>query len=116
VQRSVSKANALYRNANWDLVDGLKEGQVKLEDVADKDLPENMRGMTKDQRKAYVEEQGKKRGELQKQINDLNAAREKFIADKRREDAKAGADTLDAAVLKAVREQMKQKQFEAEAK
>jgi hypothetical protein len=116
VQRSVSKANALYRNANWDLVDGLKEGTVKLDDVADKDLPENMRGMTKEQRKAYVDEQAKKRGDLQKQINDLNAAREKFVAEKRREDAKTGADTLDAAVLKAVREQMKQKQFEAEAK
>ena len=117
VQRSVSTANALYQNSTWDLVDGTKNGQVKLEDVADKDLPENMQKMTKEERKAYVEEQSKKRGEIQKQINDLNTAREKFVADKRREQAQtAGPDTLDAAVLKAVREQMKAKEFTTEAK
>ena len=116
VQRSVSKANSLYQNSTWDLVDGTKNGQVKLDDIADKDLPENMQKMTKEQRQAYVDEQGKKRGEIQKQINDLNTAREKFVADKRREEAKSGADTLDAAVLKAVREQMQKKEFTTEAK
>jgi tRNA uridine 5-carbamoylmethylation protein Kti12 len=97
-------------------VDGSKNGKIKLDDIADKDLPEVMQKMTKEQRRAYVDEQAKTRGELQKQINDLNTAREKFVADKRREEAKSGADTLDAAVLKAVREQMQKKEFTTEAK
>jgi hypothetical protein len=116
VQRSLSKAQAVYQNSSWDLVDATKNNAVKLEDVKEAELPENMRKMTADERKAYVEEQGKKRADLQKQINDLGAQRDAYVAEKRREEAKNGADTLDAAMLKAVREQMKQKAFEVEAK
>ena len=110
VARAVAKSNALYSNANWDLVDAVNQKNVKLEDVKEADLPEPMRKMTPEQRKAYVEEQAKQRADLQKQINSLNADREKFIADKRKEAGKA--DTLDAAMLGAVDEQLKGKQFE----
>ncbi|HEV2296274.1 MAG TPA: vWA domain-containing protein [Tepidisphaeraceae bacterium] len=116
VQRSISKAQSLYSNASWDLVDATKEKSIKLEDIEAKDLPEGMRQMTPQQRKAHVEEQARKRGEIQKQINDLGARREKYVAEKRREEANDGADTLDAAMLKAVREQLTKKQFEVAEK
>jgi hypothetical protein len=116
VQRSVAKAQTVYRNATWDLVDAAKEGKVELAKVAEAELPEEMRKMTPQQRQAYVEEQGKKRVELQQQINDLNKKREEFVAAKRVEEAKGGADTLDAAMLTAVREQIGKKQFEVAEK
>ncbi|MGB7158520.1 MAG: vWA domain-containing protein [Tepidisphaeraceae bacterium] len=114
VQRSVSKAQSVYRNAGWDLVDASKGKEFKIESVDAKDLPENMRSMTPEQRKAYVEEQAKKRSEVQAKINDLNQQREKFVAAKQKE--AAGADTLDAAMLTAVREQLGKKEFEVERK
>jgi hypothetical protein len=114
VQRAVSKANALYKNGSWDLVDAVvNDKTVKLDDVKEEDLPESMRSMTQQQRKEHVEAQAKARSDLQKQINTLNTEREKFVAEKRREQAAAsGKDTLDAAMLNAVGEQLKTSQFE----
>ena len=116
VERSLSKAQAVYKNSTWDLVDATRENKVKLEEVAEAEFPENMRKMTPDERKAYVAEQTKKRADLQKQITDLGAQRDKYVAEKRREQAAGGADTLDAAMLKAVREQMAKKEFEVAEK
>jgi hypothetical protein len=116
VQRSVSKAQAVYRNSTWDLVDATKDKSVKLEELEAKDLPEEMQQMTPQQRQAYVEEQAGKRAQLRKHINELNAQREKFVAEKRREAAAGGADTLDAAMLKALRQQMAKKEFEVAEK
>jgi len=112
VQRAVSKANAQYQNARWDLVDASKDKNFDLEKVDEKDLPEHMRSMKPEERKAYVAEQAKKRGEIQAQINELNEARVKFVAAKQKE--AAATDTLDAAMLTAVREQLAKKEFEVE--
>lgn len=116
VQRSISKAQPVYQNATWDLVDATKENKIKLDEIDAKELPENMRSMTSGQRKAHVEEQAKKRADIQKQINDLGAQRDQYVAEKRRAEATSGADTLDAAMLKAVREQLAKNQFEVAEK
>jgi hypothetical protein len=113
MQRAQSKASSLYRNANWDLVDAaVNDKTVKLEDVKEADLPENMRGMTPEQRKAHVEAQAKARTDIQSKIRSLGTEREKFIAEKRRESTAAGDNTLDSAILGAVGEQLKAKDFE----
>ena len=113
MQRAQSKASSLYRNANWDLVDAaVNDKTVKLEDVKEADLPENMRGMTPEQRKAHVEAQAKARTDIQEKIKSLGTEREKFIAEKRRESTAAGENTLDSAILGAVGEQLKAKDFE----
>ena len=111
--RAQSKASSLYRNANWDLVDAaVNEKTVKLEDLKEADLPENMRGMTPEQRRAHVEAQAKARTDIQAKIKSLGAEREKFIAEKRRESTATGENTLDSAILGAVGEQLKAKDFE----
>ena len=114
VQRAVSKScDTLYCNAQWDLVDAVKQKQVKLEDVKDGDLPENMKKMTAAERAKYVEEMGKKRGEIQAKIQTLDTERQKFVAEKRRE--MVGEDkSLGAALLAAVRTQACGKGFEFE--
>jgi hypothetical protein len=108
----MSKASTLYRNASWDLVDAVvNDKTTKLEDVKEADLPENLRKMTPDERKAYVDQQAKARTDVQAKIKSLGEEREKFIAEKRRADAAAkGSNTLDSAILTAVDEQMKAKQ------
>ncbi len=111
VQRQVAKAQSQYTNTGWDLVDAVRQGKVKIEDVKEEDLPENMRKMTMDERKAHIEAKAKEREDLKKQINDLNEERNKHVAKKKRELSKSGEDTLDSAVIKAVREQAKKKNF-----
>jgi hypothetical protein len=106
VSRMVAKAGAQYRNASWDLVDAIREGNVKIEDVKVEDLPESMQKMTLEQRKAYVEGQQKARLDLQKQIQQLNEERVKFVAAKQKELAeKTGKESLDQAMLRAAHEQ-----------
>jgi len=111
VQRAVSKASSNYRNAGWDLCDAVAEGK-KLEEVDVKDLPEAMQKMGAEDRAKYVESKRLERAQIQRQINALNADREKFVAAKQKEQASAATETLDSAMLKAMREQMKAKGFE----
>ena len=66
VQRQVAKAQAVYSNSSWDLVDAVEE--MKVVDVSklkDEQLPAEMKKMTPEQRKTYVAEKAKKRAEIQ---------------------------------------------------
>jgi hypothetical protein len=112
--RAAAKSSSLYRNASWDLVDAVKEQKTDVAAVAVEDLPQNMKTMTPQQRKTYVEAQTKKRGDLQQKIKDLSEARDKFIAEKKR-DATTQA-TLETAMVTTVRRQVVTKQFEMESK
>lgn len=114
VQRMIVKANAQYRNAHWDLVDAMREGKVNLEELDTKTLPKNMQAMTLDEQRSYVETQARKRAEIRERINHLNAEREKYVARKRKELAKSGEQTLDQAMLSALRAQATAKGFKTE--
>ncbi|MBN1498579.1 MAG: VWA domain-containing protein [Spirochaetes bacterium] len=109
VQRSIAKASVQYKNSTWDMVDAVKENEVKIEDMKDSELPDEMKGMNAKERKAYVEKMDKKRTEIQARIKKLSDEREKYIAKERA--ANAGKNTLDEAVLGAVREQANKKNY-----
>jgi hypothetical protein len=110
--RAAAKGSALYSNELWDLVDACKKDSVKLADVKEEQLPEEMRKMTLDQRKAHLTEKETERTKIQAEITRLNTERNKFLADEMKKRATAGEKTLDEALIKAVREQCKQKKFE----
>jgi hypothetical protein len=111
VQRAVSKANGLYKNGNWDLVDAVvNDKSIKLDDLKEADLPADMKKMNSQQRQDFIAAKSRERGEIQQKINTLNGDREKFIAEKRKESGKS--DTLDAAMLNAVDEELTSKHFE----
>lgn len=110
-QRVASKAGHQYRNTEWDLVDALEEDAVKLEDVKERDLPEAMKEMTLEERKAYVAKKQAEREGIQEKIKTLSAERNKFIAEKRKEEAESNKDTLGNQVREAVRDQAEAKGF-----
>lgn len=113
INRAVAKTSEQYRNSNWDLCDAVKEGQVKLSEVKSEDLPENMRSMTHDQREAYVRTQETRRTEIKSQIRVLTKARNAYVAAKRKDmSSSGGADTLETAMIKAVREQAAAKHYQ----
>lgn len=109
VQRSVAKASEQYNNAGWDLLDAVDSKSVNVEDMKADDLPAEMKGMGKQQRKEYVEKMMKKRTELQKKINSLNEERRKFVESEMKKNAEQ--NTLDSAIIKTVRKQAEDKSF-----
>jgi hypothetical protein len=113
-QRAICKASQNYRNVAWDLVDALKEGHVKLEELKRDELPEELREMAPQERKAFVERRAREREEIQKRIQELDAARRKHVAEEMNKRSAAGEKTLEAAVIASVREQARAKSFELE--
>jgi hypothetical protein len=109
-ERAAAKGGKLYR-CEWDLVDACRDKKVKLDEVKDEDLPAAMRTMTPEQRKAHVEEMGRKREAIQKEIAEVNAKRQAFIEEERKKQAPAATAGLDEAVKSAVREQAEAKGF-----
>ncbi len=114
VGRAIAKKNAQYRNSQWDLIDAIDEEKVKLEDIKKEDLPEELQKLTADELKKHIEEKRKERAELKKQLDELETARNKFVAEKRRELAEKGEETFDAALIKAIRAQAENRGFKSE--
>ncbi len=114
VQRAAAKSTTHYKNVAWDLVDAEKEGKIKIEDIKDEDLPEEMKKMSKQERKEYIEKLKKKRTAIQGKIQQLKKERDQYVAGKRK--AMTGDKTLDAAMLEAIRDQAEQKNYKFEKK
>lgn len=110
VQRAVSKTRAVYKNADWDLVEAVEEGEADIKELKEEELPEEMQKMTVKEREKYIKEKQIERAEIQKQINKLNEKREKYVAKKRAEMSQD--NTLDAVMLKTVREQAEKKDYQ----
>lgn len=105
VQRAVTKSSGLYSNSSWDLVDALKDGKVKLEDVKEADLPQELKGLTLEQRKAKVEDLRTRRGEIQARIAELNKQRADFVAQKLKDAGQDAGNSLQAALVQSIRAQ-----------
>jgi hypothetical protein len=103
--RAVSKSSGLYRASDWDLVDALKDGTVKLEELKPAELPEPLRAMPDGERAKWVEEKRKERESIQKKIAELSQERDRYISAERAKMAKAGAAGLDEAMNGAIRAQ-----------
>jgi hypothetical protein len=114
--RASIKGSGFYTNAGWDLVDAVKTNAVKLADVKDEDLPENMRAMTLEERQAYLVTQQQARDGMLQQINTLVAARGTFVAEETKRQAGANpANTLEQAMVNAARSQAEKRGFNFEA-
>lgn len=108
--RAAAKATAQYRNAHWDLVDSVQQGQVALKDVPEAALPAEMKQQSVAEREAFVQGKVRARAEVQARIAEVSAAREKFLRDAREKSAN-GQQSLDEAVLASIRSQAEAKGF-----
>ena len=110
--RASFKAKKQYNNAEWDMVDAMEEDPALLEEVADEQLPEEMQGMSLEEREAYVKEMAEKREKIRAQILELDQKARAYRAEKEREmNEEKDANTLDAVMLKALRQQAGEKGF-----
>jgi hypothetical protein len=107
-QRAMTKGSAMYKAANWDLVDAVEGGKVDLKKIDDRKLPEAIQGKSLEEKRAYVEKLAQRRKELQAQIRRLGQERRAYVAEQRRQRAQQSndsAETLDSALIKIIREQ-----------
>ncbi|MFH1706613.1 MAG: vWA domain-containing protein [Planctomycetota bacterium] len=111
-QRAEAKASEMYRNDGWDLVDAEKEGKKDVSTMPADELPAEMQAMTPAEREAFIARKRAEREALQARIRELSAARDVFVAEKRKELTAEGADTLDGAMIRTLRSQAAGKAYE----
>ncbi len=109
INRAQSKSSVNYSNKTWDLVDAVEEDEEALDNLREDEKPEELKGKSKAEMKKYVEVKKKERAVIQKKITDLNAKRTKYVANKKKNNAEE--TTLDAVMIKAVKEQAKKKNY-----
>jgi hypothetical protein len=109
LNRAVSKSQAMYSNEHWDLVDAYKKDSKKIEDLQESELPDELKGKSKQERNKYIENKLAEREQIQKQINELNAKRSKYVLEQKKNNPQE--NTLDAVMIKTVREQAQKKNY-----
>lgn len=107
VKRAVSKSSRLYKNSQWDLVDAAEDDESIISELKEKELPEELQGKSEVEIKAYVKQKKTEREEIQKQIQELNAKREVYIAEHQKEEI----GELENAMLSAIKAQASKKNF-----
>ena len=108
-KRASSKSKSAYKNSQWDLVDASEDTDFDIEEITTKDLPDEMKNMTTEEKKQYITDKQDERKKVQKEINSLSKKREQYVADKRSED---NSNMLDQAILHAVKKQATAKNFQ----
>lgn len=95
------RANLLGDN---ELVDAVASGTVELDALEPDALPEALKPMAPEEQRAYIEQLAGEREELTRQIRELSADRDSYIA-KKVEEAGGMKDSLDRQLYEAVKEQ-----------
>ena len=109
--RAQFKANGLYRNSAWDLVDRYKVDPKKfdLSKIPEKHLPKEMQKMKPKERLAFVKKKLEERNKLQKEIQDLSKKRSEHIQVEMKKRNLKNNKAFDEAIRKAVRKQAARK-------
>lgn len=105
-ERTVSKSSHAYSNSNWDLVDAQKDDAKAIEKAKEEELPQEMKGMSVDQRKAYVKDKSDERAKIQAEIQQVNKQRVEYIS---KNTPKEQEGMLDAAMINSIKSKAKTK-------
>jgi hypothetical protein len=108
-ERAAAKASGAYNSSGWDLVDASKDKDFKLDEVRDEELPEEMKKMTPEERKAHLEKMSAEREKLQKQIQEKAVERQKFIDEEMKKSGMSADKSFDEAVRKMLKAQAEKK-------
>ncbi len=112
VNRAVSKSSRIYKNSSWDIVDAVDEENLDVTKLEKEQLPKEMQNMNDEEKTEYIKHKKEERVAIQAQIQDLNTKREKYVAEKRKENAENNQDeTLGAALKKLIRKQAEAKNY-----
>jgi pyrrolidone-carboxylate peptidase len=105
----------MYNNSSWDLVDGLAQGKVKLEDVKVEQLPQEMRNMDKEKQRIYVKQKFDERKKVKEEIGRLSKARNEYVKKQKLMAPQLSVNTIEEALTSAVRKQGQKKDYKFKA-
>ncbi|MDR2919994.1 MAG: VWA domain-containing protein [Tannerella sp.] len=100
-ERIVSKSKSVYKNSSWDLVDLAKEDAKAVEKIADKDLPDELQGKSKDELKVLLAQKEAERKTIQEEIETLAKQRQAYIDEETKKQGDGG-DDLGKAITQSV--------------
>jgi len=92
-----------------ELVTDVSEGKVKLEQVDEKALPDELKKMTPEERAKYVQAQVDKRKQIQENIKKLSAKRREYVEAEMKKTGADKKDSFDKAILESVKTQAEKK-------
>lgn len=95
---------APHASAEHDLVAATLDGSVDIADIADDHLPPTLQDMSVDERRALVAETAERREALEREIRELSAQRQQYIAERLAE-AGGADDSLNNQIFETVRAQ-----------
>lgn len=120
IGRAKMKANKqAYQNNGWDLVDAFQDNaELNLDELAKSDqLPEELKGKTKEEIQKVITAKQEEREKIQKEITELNNQRTKWLRDNAEKNKKAGAPkTLNDAIIESAQAQAEKKNFKFDKK
>ncbi|BAQ59752.1 hypothetical protein GM3708_157 [Geminocystis sp. NIES-3708] len=109
LNRAVTKTTSNYRNSNWDLVDAFTDGVTDLKAIDNNSLPENMRGMTTEEKIKYIQTMKEEREKISKQIAELSQKRDDYI--RKNLPQSFQENTLDILMIETLKKQLSAKGF-----
>ena len=89
-----------------DLIAEIRNGDMSIDDIETKKLPENVKGMSAAERDAYIEEKLAARIELEEAMSKLVDQRDAYVADKLKSEDNDNTDSFDRAVKQTLKEQL----------
>jgi len=102
-ERAEAKSKSNYKNASWDLVDGVEQGEVNLDSIRVEDLPAELKGKSKEEQNKYIEKKKADRSKYQTQIGELSKKREEYIAVERKKISETNAKKdLGSAIIESL--------------
>ena len=106
-ERSVTKATALYKNAECDLIDRmLTEKDFDLKKLKEEELPSELRKLSADERVLFLKKKAADRAEIQKKVTELGSKRALYIEEERKKLTRTPGDkALDEALRSILREE-----------
>jgi hypothetical protein len=106
IKRGKTKGNAkLYKQSNWDLVDAKSDDKDFVKKLDKKTLPDSLKNKTTEELEKMVDEKAKQRSATQKQIQELNAKRDAYIATERAKNATNKTANMETEVERIIKEQ-----------
>ena len=107
VSRTITKGSHLYKNSTWDLVDAEAEKDFSYDKLNKEDLPEELKGKSKSEIKAYVSKQRNKRNRVQAEIKEYNKKRQAFISKAKSETSNG----LESVMIQSIKKQAEKKNY-----
>ena len=105
--RAQTKGSALYAS-QWDLVDAVTSGRIRLDEVDPEKLPRDLRSLSPEELLAVVEEMAGLRDELRHRITELAAQRRAVVSERLDESSRRDDRSFDRVVRQTVREKARE--------